>query len=144
MKTFNYKVVLSFILLIINGVALCQTDTTANFESSRESNKIGKYKLRLDGYQKYQSPLLSLRTKVNIDLHTDFIIPALNQNVLEENLSRLKLREEINSAMVIYREGLYKNDLGVFGEILGYTNAAAAIGLAIYHVAKYKKEYGIK
>jgi hypothetical protein len=46
--------------------------------------------------------------------------------------------------LVIYREGLIKNDLGVVGEILGYTNAAAAIGLGIYHLVKYKKEYGIK
>ncbi len=140
----NLKFVLLVITLTINSIVLCQIDSTANFEDSLKSNEIGKIKLRLDGYQNYKSPLLSLRSSVNIDEYTQFIFPTLNQNVLNENLSRLKLREDINSAMAIYRQGLNKNDLGVVGEILGYTNAAAAIGLAIYHVAKYKKHYGLK
>ena len=140
----NTKFVFLFVLLSISGITLCQTDTTTNSENSHENDKIGKYKLRLDGYKVPQSPLLSLRSAAKIDLHTNFIIPTLNQHVLKKNLSRLKLREDINSAMMIYRKGLIKNDLGVVGEILGYTNAAAAIGLAIYHVAKYKKQYGIK
>lgn len=140
----NTKFVFLFVLLSISGITLCQTDTTTNSENSHENDKIGKYKLRLDGYKMPQSPLLSLRSAAKIDLQNYFIIATLNQHVLKKNLSRLKLREDINSAMMIYRKGLIKNDLGVVGEILGYTNAAAAIGLAIYHVAKYKKQYGIK
>lgn len=140
----NTKFVFLFVLLSISGITLCQTDTTTNSENSHENDKIGKYKLRLDGYKVPQSPLLSLRSAAKIDLQNYFIIATLNQHVLKKNLSRLKLREDINSAMMIYRKGLIKNDLGVVGEILGYTNAAAAIGLAIYHVAKYKKQYGIK
>ena len=122
----------------------CQTDSTASLENFDQSNETSKYKLRLDRLQKYKSPLLSLKSKVYIDNYSDFILHELNQDVLQENLSRLKLRKDINSALAIYREGLIKNDLGVVGEILGYTNTAAAIGLGIYHLVKYKKEYGIK
>ena len=56
----------------------------------------------------------------------------------------MQLRNNINQSMQVYHQGMIKNDLGVVGKILGYTNAAAAIGLAAYHVYKYKEHYGFK
>jgi hypothetical protein len=47
------------------------------------------------------------------------------------------VRENLNKSFIIMREGKRKYDLGVFGQILGYTNAAAVVGLAIYHISKY-------
>ncbi len=145
MKVFKQVFGLLFVLLSFNrGLLFCQTDSKASIENFGKSNDNSEYKLRLDRLEKYKSPLLSLKSKVYIDNYSEFILHELNQDVLQENLSRLKLRKDINSALVIYRDGLIKNDLGVFGEILGYTNTAAAIGLGIYHLVKYKKKYGIK
>ena len=43
--------------------------------------------------------------------------------------------------MKVYRDGKRKTDLGVFGQVLGYTQGAAVLGLAIYHIHKYGYKY---
>lgn len=63
---------------------------------------------------------------------------------LSNTIENYRIRKEINQSLNIYRQGLNKNDLGFVGKVLGYTNAAAALGLAIYHVTKYPKKYGLK
>ncbi|MCF8263462.1 MAG: hypothetical protein K9I99_03065 [Melioribacteraceae bacterium] len=36
-----------------------------------------------------------------------------------------------------------RSSLGGFGKVLGYVQAAAAVGFAGYHLYKYRKEYGL-
>lgn len=57
-----------------------------------------------------------------------------------EKLSKselIKIRESMNKSFAVFREGELKRDLGVFGQVLGYGQAAAVVGLAIYHISKY-------
>jgi hypothetical protein len=48
-----------------------------------------------------------------------------------------KFRHDMVSSFKILTEAERKRNLGALGKILGYTNAAAAFGLAIYHISKY-------
>ena len=50
----------------------------------------------------------------------------------------LKIQSDLNYSIHMMRQFNSKYDMGVFGKILVYTNAAAALGLAAYHVYKYE------
>lgn len=52
-------------------------------------------------------------------------------------LNLLKPKKELLSALRKMPEFLNKNNLGVFGQILGYVNAAAAVSLMVVHLNKY-------
>lgn len=91
-----------------------------------------------------ESPMLLIKPNFNLESDEIFFIPTFQSSVIDDIKYRNEIRNQMNSSLQIYKQGLNKNDLGVVGEILGYTNAAAAIGLAAYHVYKYRKEYGLK
>jgi hypothetical protein len=76
--------------------------------------------------------------------NVQFYFLNITEPAINESVSMLHLRNEINQSMNVYRQGQNKYHLGVVSEILGYASGAAALGLAAYHVSKYKKYYGIK
>ncbi len=91
---------------------------------------------------KSKSPLLLLGKHYDPYLETyDFVLPeGVFKNKKSQKFNyyeRERIKNEINQAMKVYREGQLKNDLGIVGQILGYTETAAVLGLAIYHIHKY-------
>lgn len=84
-------------------------------------------------------------------LPQDFFFPGLynnfsySQTLLNENennetslhLSKLQL----SKAMQMNYSFMKKNELGIFGKILGAAVGATAVGLGVYHIIKYKDEY---
>ena len=135
------KVFLSVLLLGISSII-----SVAQDNPTQDSTKINsEFKLRLNDYSLYISSLHSFQIPEFEDPYTQLILPDLyEQNPQTEAVSLMQLRNNINQSMQVYHQGMIKNDLGVVGKILGYTNAAAAIGLAAYHVYKYKEHYGFK
>ena len=135
------KVFLSVLLIGISSIISVAQDNPTN-----DSTKINsEFKLRLNDYSLYISSLHSFQIPEFEDPYTQLILPDLyEQNPQTEAVSLMQLRNNINQSMQVYHQGMIKNDLGVVGKILGYTNAAAAIGLAAYHVYKYKEHYGFK
>ncbi|MBI1933641.1 MAG: hypothetical protein HYS24_14010 [Ignavibacteriales bacterium] len=135
------KVFLSVLLLGISSII-----SVAQDNPTQDSTKINsEFKLRLNDNSMYISPLRSFQIPEFEDPYSQLILPDLyEQNPQTEAVSLMQLRNNINQSMQVYHQGMIKNDLGVVGKILGYTNAAAAIGLAAYHVYKYKEHYGFK
>lgn len=135
------KVFLSVLLLGISSII-----SVAQDNPTQDSTKINsEFKLRLNDNSMYISPLRSFQIPVFEEPYSQLILPDLyEQNPQTEVVSLMQLRNNINQSMQVYHQGMIKNDLGVVGKILGYTNAAAAIGLAAYHVYKYKEHYGFK
>ncbi|MCP5064474.1 MAG: hypothetical protein GY936_18710 [Ignavibacteriae bacterium] len=112
--------------------------------TSHDTTKIEneqKYKLLLSPNLKSKSPLLSLGKTYDPFVETfEFIIPIYFEEGNKKTLSyseRQRIKNEINLAMKVYRDGKRKTDLGVFGQVLGYSQTAAVLGLAIYHIHKY-------
>ncbi len=140
MKLAN-KIFLGFLLFEITSlISFAQNNT------SQDSLKnISEYKLRLNNNSEFISPLFSFKMPIYEEPYSQFILPNFEEQIPQtEAVSMMQLRTNINQSLQIYQKGLNKNDLGVVGDILGYTNAAAAIGLAAYHVYKYKEHYGFK
>lgn len=139
-KAFAY---ILFLLLLIN--------TTINYSQNDSSETIqdtiitlfskGEYKLRLNNSYNIISPLSYNRQQIFFDEPSLFYYPDFNLNTMDKPISMMQLKQETNEAMMIYRQGLLKNDLGFVGDVLRYTNTAAALGLAVYHVYKYRDRY---
>jgi hypothetical protein len=113
-----------------------------------DSTMIENFKLPEPGF-KYSLPSHSFykdRIEFNQDALNYFdhqFLPYQQYDHSPQSLSNdFKLyNQQLLSAMKLIPGFQKKNDLGVFGEILGYTNAAAALGLMIYHIHKYKDKY---
>ncbi|MBK8944527.1 MAG: hypothetical protein IPM32_04565 [Ignavibacteriae bacterium] len=136
----NLSKLIFTILIFSSLVSFAQSNT--NQDSIKN---ISEYKLRLNDNSLYISPLFSFKMPIYEDPHSQLILPNFEEQIPQtEAISIMQLRNNINQSLQIYKKGLNKNDLGVVGDILGYTNAAAAIGLAAYHVYKYKEHYGFK
>lgn len=117
-----------------------QNSKVVNDSTKQEiyNNKISLFNSDMNS----KSPLLMLGKHYDPYLETfNFIVP---ENIFENKkfgkfnyYDRERIKNEINQAMKVYREGQLKNDLGFVGQILGYSETAAAVGLAIYHIHKY-------
>ena len=118
-----------------------EKDLTNNLQQdSGVVEHIYKLKLHSDPVE----PILSLKMPILYDGYSDFYLIDFQRDEnprLNVSLSNFRLRNNINQSFQIYLKGQKKNDLGFVGEVLGYTNAAAAIGLAAYHVYKYRDKY---
>lgn len=82
-----------------------------------------------------QNPSINFTKNFLVENYYDNHRPKTNEELLLD--SKVELRKFINQQLMFEKE----RDLGVIGEILGYTNTAATIGLAIYTLIKYKDEY---
>jgi len=145
MKTFSLVVKSVLLIFILTIVGFSQTkNSTAKKDSLNNRLVKSEYKLKLNNKLNLVSPLTSVKLQAAFDEYSEFILPEFNTIPASQALTVMKLRNEMNQALQIYRAGQMKNDLGFVGKILGYTTAAAAVGLAAYHVSKYHDRYGIK
>lgn len=130
---------------LLAGILYAQENNSLNLHTiSNDTTKIEnnqKYKLILSTNVHSKSPLLSLGKAYDPFVETfEFIVPIYFEEEKNQPLSyseRQRIKNEINLAMKIYRDGKRKSDLGVFGQVLGYSQTAAVLGLAIYHIHKY-------
>ena len=122
-----------------------------SLQSSKVANdsteqKVLNYKLSLSNSEfKNKSPLLLLGKHYDPYLETfNFVIPegiqGSKKSLKFNYYERERIRNEINRAMKVYRDGQLQTDLGIVGQVLGYTETAAAFGLAIYHLYKFRKK----
>ncbi len=91
---------------------------------------------------KSKLPLMLLGKHYNPFLESyNFIVPEnifMDSKINKYNYYEQKrIRNELNQAMKVYRKGQLKSNLGIVGQILGYTQTAATLGLAIYYINKY-------
>lgn len=138
----NAKYSITFIILICS-ISYAQ-DRVVQVTDSLKTSKQSEYKIRLSNNVNTFSPLFTMKQPI-IEFN-DIEIYSINFEPvpIQETVSMLQLRNEINHSMNIYRKGQHKYHLGVVSDILGYAGGAAALGLAVYHVSKYKKYYKLK
>jgi hypothetical protein len=144
MKTFGLIAKSILFVLLITTLDFPQTKNSPPVQDSVKHLNKSEYKLKLNNRLNIFSPLTSVKLEAAFDEYSDFVLPSFNQIPDKQSITVMQLRNEMNQAMQIYRVGTMKNDLGIVGKILGYTGAAAAVGLAAYHVSKYHDRYGIK
>jgi hypothetical protein len=145
MKTFKLVAQSIMLVFFITTIGFSQTKGSISSQDSLKNLQThSEYKLKFNNDLNLVSPLTPVKIQAAIDEYSDFVLPEFNPMPNGQALSVFKLRNEMNQALQIYRAGQMKNDLGFVGKILGYTGAAAAIGLAAYHVSKYHDKYGIK
>lgn len=123
------------------------TIVNAQIHNSIDSLKIfNKYNILLYSSDK-TLPLLALKNISDPDLFT-FESSFLNNSPLNQIKLNSFTLQRIKSNMVnsfkVFKKGENKYYLGVVSDILGYASTAATVGLAAYHLVKYKKNYGIK
>ena len=111
---------------------------------SLKTFKQSEYKIRLSNNVNAFSPLFTMKQPFEDFNEMEFYSFKFEPAPIQEIVSMLQLRNEINHTMNIYRQGQNKYHLGVVSDILGYAGSAAALGLAAYHVSKYKKYYKLK
>lgn len=139
--------------LVLFIVASCHfsyaQENVKQVPDTSQSIENNNYKIRLNNNTNVLSPLFNKRQQIT-DFNlvhfylSDFDSPDFDSPAINKSVSMFHLRNEINQTMNVYRQGQNKYHLGVVSDILGYASGAAALGLAAYHVSKYKKYYGIK
>lgn len=122
------------ILILLAGNLPAQSDTSS--ASKPAPGKLTENKMN-------HSPLTLIK-----DYHfINFYSPGLDNISMNPN-TRLSLyapkeagfiqmKQNIALGFEVMNAAKKRKSLGVFGKFLGYTNAAAAIGLAAYHFSKY-------
>lgn len=144
MKVTRYSkyTILFLVLFVLSSFA--QVDSTTIKNDSMNLTPQSEYKLKFNNFQQFQIPILINNESMILNEYSLFMQPQFEQSSVKDNISMMQLRNEINQSMNVYRQGQNKYQLGLVGDILGYVGTAAAAGLAVYHVNKYKKYYGLK
>ena len=144
MKVTRYSkyTILFLVLFVLSSFA--QVDSTTIKNDSMNLTPQSEYKLKFNNFQQFQIPILINNESMIFNEYSLFMLPQFEQSSVKDNISMMQLRNEINQSMNVYRQGQNKYQLGLVGDILGYVGTAAAAGLAVYHVNKYKKYYGLK
>lgn len=131
-------------ILLITLTTIAQSNNIKEIDSLRLEQK---YQNLLNGNSNEIIPLYTLREFLD-PYDSPFEIEFLTNssgNLSELNsMSIQNIKNNMQESFAIYRLGQNKYHLGIVGEVLGYVGTVAAAGLAIHHVAKYKKMYGIK
>ncbi len=144
MKVTRYSKYTILLLCIFAFTSFAQIVSSSTKIDSINSSLKNEYKLKLNNSQQFLFPQLINNEAEIFNQYSLFVFPQIDQSSVKDNLSMLQLRNEINQSMNVYRQGQNKYQLGFVGDILGYVSTAAAAGLAVYHVQKYKKYYGLK
>ena len=146
MKLLINKTIKTFFIyfVIVSSIAFAQSNNIKEIDSLRLEQKY-QHLLGIDS--KNVIPLYTLDEVLDpygLPFETDFLNHA-NGNILELNsFTMQKIKNNMNQSFSVFRQGQKKYHLGVVSDVLGYVQAAAVAGLAIYHVAKNKKMYGIR
>lgn len=131
-------------ILLITLTTIAQSNNIKEIDSLRLEQK---YQNLLSGNSNEIIPLYILGEFLN-PYDSPFELEFLNNtngNISELNsMSIQNIKNNMQESFAIYRLGQDKYHLGIVGEVLGYVGTVAAAGLAIHHVVKYKKMYGIK
>ena len=134
-----------FVLVyFLSGLIFSQTQNESKIDSLRIEQK---YHRLLNKDIDFNIPLYSLGEITDpYELafetgHFDNASLSLNQL---NSFAMSRIKSDINQSLAIYRQGQNKYHLGVVSDVLGYVSTAAAAGLAVYHLYKYRKKYGIK
>lgn len=136
------KAILLFITFLFTSITA--QDIKNNVDSLRLEQK---YNLLLHNDTDINLPLYligEVHNSLNSPFETDFLSQGNPSFMIMNSTAADKIRNDINSTFLIYRQGESKYHLGVVSDVLGYVVPAAAAGLAVYHLSKYKKYYGIK
>ena len=138
-----------FLVVILNSILSAQnTNISPSNYSSQDSVNTENFHLPKAGfkYDLTQNSLFSDRIKFNLDLmnysyNNSYFFQ--NNDLQTQSLTNdfIRYNKNLKNALKLVPGFQRKKDLGVFGEILGYTNAAATLGLLIYHLHKYKDKY---
>ena len=88
--------------------------------------------------------MLIMKSEFYPAFETDYMDYSLSNFHILHSHNMKRIKNDINHSLSIYRKGQNKYHLGTISDILGYVNAAAAAGLAGYHLYKYRKKYGLK
>lgn len=134
----------SIIFIIVSCSISYSQEKVVQVPDSLKTLKQSEYKIRLSNNVNAFSPLFTMKLPIEDFNEIEFYSLNFEPVPIKETVSMLQLRNEINQTMNIYRQGQNKYHLGVVSDILGYAGGAAALGLAVYHVSKYKKYYKIK
>lgn len=133
-KIINYFIILILFPVCLNLFAQTQKDSLFT-ETSTVNSDTSFYKLKLNPFLNSHKLFLGQKN-YNINLGgLSFERESLKQEAQSRSLSELKL--QMNDYLSKRRNLLPNYDLGDFGKYLGYTNALAAILLAISHISKY-------
>jgi len=138
----NYLKIFLFVIIVTSQLAYAQDKNVT--DSLLQYNTVVEYPNRLKLHNSPIKSVLSLKMPILFENYSDFYLIDFNKSEyprLSVSLSNYQLKNEMNKSFQIYLKGQKKNDLGFVGEILGYTNAAAALGLAAYHMYKYRHKY---
>ena len=135
---------LVIILLELTWSQNLQSDSLINeLLLSKDSTGLdmGKTSIHLFNNNLHKFYIYDLPYSIIVPLYQDNISHQLNPDYLYYNAleEQWRLNERLLN-YVKFRRGLaLKTKLGVFGEILGYSNNISAIVLAIIHISKYRK-----
>jgi beta-lactamase regulating signal transducer with metallopeptidase domain len=88
--------------------------------------------------------MLIMKSEFYPAFETDYMDYSVSNLHILHSHNMKRIKNDINRSLSIYRQGQNKYHLGTISDILGYVNAAAAAGLAGYHLYKYRKKYGLK
>ena len=93
--------------------------------------------------------MLLLKQQMNFSAsQPDIVMPTLGTHYLpmpdEPKPMDHLVKEYLNTRYDIMLQKQKRASLGGLAKYLGYASASAAVGLAAYHVYKYRKEYGLK
>ena len=132
------------ILNILLAVPIIVIGQNQNVDSLRLEQK---YQILFNSDMSIYMPLYAFGEALDpyaSPFETDFLNYG-NGQITELNSSAInRIKTDMSKTFSIYRKGQNKYYLGVVSDVLGYVGTAAAAGLAVYHVHKYKKKYGIK
>lgn len=131
----KFTIVTIFLYLVLNIIVICQSgkDSTAYNEDIKPI-----IPLTLKTLNNYPDYLILYST-------SDFSLPEFYMLQTNEMMSSLHLNiKKINTQLLYnFKQQMAwqkKQDLGVLGQYLGYAMSAAAAGLAITHIVKYKEK----
>ncbi len=138
------------LFLIIIGTILFFCLSSVNGQTKNKNSKKGMVPFL------YENHLLNLKFEANIQSNIQFEFflrkfSNFNQSAFLDN-SKIPLpiemlpafykeKNNLSNALQLERKWLNENKLGLFGQILGYANFAAAGYLLYTHLKKYKEDY---
>ena len=138
----NYLKIFVIVVIISHQFVYAQDKNVA--DSLQQFAPVVEHSYKLKLHNRPIKSMLSMKMPILFENLSNFYLIDFERDEhpkLSASIVNYRLRNDINKSFKIYLKGQKKNDLGFVGEVLSYTNAAAAIGLAAYHLYKYRDKY---